>query len=187
MPPQGGGMESDMGKNKKISVKQNPQTLAMLGLCTAAAMILSYVESFIPSVTPGLKIGLPNVVIVFVLYRAGWPSAAAVSLVRVVLTAILFGSVMSLAYGLAGAVLSLIVMTLLRRLHFFSVVGVSVAGGVAHNAAQILVAAAVMQTTQIVYYLPVLIIGGTIAGILIGIAGGVLLSRFPESISAKRR
>ena len=60
-------------------MKQKTQTTALLGLCTAAAMILSYVESFIPSITPGLKIGLPNVVIVFVLYRLGWPAAAAVS------------------------------------------------------------------------------------------------------------
>lgn len=180
-------MGNNAGKGTKISMKQKTQTLALLGLCTAAAMILSYVESFIPSITPGLKIGLPNVVIVFVLYRAGWPAAAAVSLVRVGLTAILFGSVMSLAYGLAGAVLSLLVMALLRRLHFFSVVGVSVAGGVSHNAAQILVATAVMQTTQIVYYLPVLIIGGTIAGTLIGIAGGILISRLPGSVSVKRQ
>ena len=76
-------------------------------------------------------------------------------------------------------------MTLLRRAHFFSVVGVSVAGGVSHNAAQIVVAAAVMRTTQIVYYLPILIIGGTLAGILIGLAGGMLISRLPESIIAK--
>ena len=166
-------------------MKQKTQTMALLGLCTAAAMILSYVESFIPSITPGLKIGLPNVVIVFVLYRLGWPAAAAVSLVRVGLTSILFGNVMSLAYGFAGAVLSLLVMTLLRRAHFFSVVGVSVAGGVSHNAAQIVVAAAVMRTTQIVYYLPILIIGGTLAGILIGLAGGMLISRLPDSIIAK--
>ncbi len=177
-------MGNNMEKGAKMSMKQKTQTLTMLGLCAAAAMILSYVESFIPSITPGLKIGLPNVVIVFVLYRVGWSAAAAVSLVRVGLTAILFGNVMSLAYGLAGAVFSLFVMTLLRRLHFFSVAGVSVAGGVSHNAAQVLVAAAVMRTTQIVYYLPILIIGGTLAGILIGIAGGILLSRLPGFISA---
>ena len=168
-------------------MKQKTQTTALLGLCTAAAMILSYVESFIPSITPGLKIGLPNVVIVFVLYRFGWPAAAAVSLVRVGLVSILFGNVMSLAYGLAGAALSLLVMTLLCQAHFFSVVGVSVAGGVSHNAAQIAVAATVMRTTQIVYYRPILIIGGTLAGIVIGLAGGMLISRLPASLTAKWR
>lgn len=166
-------------------MKQKSQTLALLGLCTAAAMILSYVESFIPSLSPGLKIGLPNIVIVFVLYRAGWLAAGTVSLIRVVLTAISFGSVLSLAYGLAGAVLSLLVMAVLRRTNLFSAVGVSVAGGVAHNTAQVLVAAAVMGTRQIVYYLPLLIIGGTVAGVLVGIAGGILLDRLPKRHSEK--
>ena len=122
-------------------MKQKTQTLALLGMCTAAAMILSYVESFIPSLSPGLKIGLPNVVIVFVLYRFGWVQAGVVSLIRVLLTALSFGSMLSLAYGAAGAVLSLAVMALLRRTQFFSAIGVSVAGGVAHNTAQIIVAA----------------------------------------------
>ena len=161
-------------------MKQNSKILALLGLCTAAAMILSYVERFVPFTIPGLKIGLPNVVIVFVLYRVGWTSAAAVSLVRVGLTAVLFGNMLSLAYSLAGAVLSLAVMLLLKKMDCFSVVGVSVAGGVSHNAAQIMVAASVMRTDQILYYLPFLIIGGTAAGILIGIAGGILLKRIPD-------
>ena len=167
-------------------MKQKSKTLALLGLCTAAAMILSYVESFIPSIVPGLKIGLPNVVIVFVLYRVGWMSAAAVSMVRVGLTAMLFGNMLSLAYSLAGAVLSLAIMALLKKVGCFSVVGVSVAGGVSHNAAQIMVAAAVMSTRQVMYYLPFLIIGGTVAGILIGIAGGILLRRMPDMDMLKR-
>lgn len=162
-------------------MKQKTRTLALLGMCTAAAMILSYVESFIPSLSPGLKIGLPNIVIVFVLYRAGWGAAGAASLIRVVLTALSFGSMLSLAYGLAGAVLSLLVMALLRRMQVFSAVGVSVAGGVAHNIAQICVAAAVMGTRQILYYLPILMIGGTVAGVLVGIAGGILLARLPQT------
>lgn len=166
-------------------MKQKTQTLALLGMCTAAAMILSYVESFIPSLSPGLKIGLPNVVIVFVLYRFGWLAAGAVSLIRVLLTALSFGSLLSLAYGAAGAVLSLTVMALLRRTQLFSAVGVSVAGGVAHNTAQIIVAAAVMGTRQVLYYLPVLAIGGTVAGILIGIAGGILLARLPQKHAVK--
>jgi len=166
-------------------MKQKTQTLALLGMCTAAAMILSYVESFIPSLSPGLKIGLPNVVIVFVLYRFGWLASGAVSLIRVLLTALSFGSMLSLAYGAAGAVLSLTVMALLRRTQLFSAVGVSVAGGVAHNMAQIIVAAAVMGTRQVLYYLHVLAIGGTVAGILIGIAGGILLARLPQKHAVK--
>ena len=76
-------------------------------------------------------------------------------------------------------------MALLRRTQFFSAIGVSVAGGVAHNTAQIIVAAAVMGTRQVLYYLPLLIIGGTAAGVLIGIAGGILLARLPQKHTVK--
>lgn len=175
-------MSGVYGKRKRgVRMKQKSKKLALLGLCTAAAMVLSYVESLIPLFLPGLKIGLPNVVIVFVLYQAGWLSAAGVSLVRVGLVAVLFGNTLSLAYSFAGAVLSLLVMGLLKKVGFFSAVGVSVAGGVSHNGAQIAVAAAVMRTNQLLYYLPALIIGGTIAGVLIGIAGGILLRRLPAA------
>ncbi len=154
--------------------------LALLGLCTAAAMILSYVESFIPFGVPGLKVGLPNIVILFIIYKAGWKEAAAVSLVRCVLTSLLFGTVMSLAYSLAGAALSITVMALLKKWDKFSTVGVSIAGGITHNAGQITVAIAVTGVEEIAYYMPVLAFGGTLAGIVIGVAGAVLLKRLEK-------
>jgi len=154
--------------------------LALLGMCTAAAMILSYVESFIPFGVPGLKVGLPNVVILFILYKIGWKSAGAVSLVRCILTSLLFGSVMSLGYSVAGAALSLSVMTILKRWDKFSTVGVSIAGGITHNAGQIIVAVAVTGTEEIAYYMPVLAFGGTLAGVVIGVAGAIILSRFEK-------
>ena len=147
------------------------------GLATAAAMILSYVETFVPSVAPGIKLGLPNIAVLFVLYAAGPLAALAVSLVRVVLSSLLFGSVLSMAYALAGALCSLGVMTLLRHTRRFSPVGVSVAGGAFHNLAQVSVAAVVMRTSGVAFYLPLLLAGGTAAGIVIGIAGGILISR----------
>ena len=101
-------MKSEKEKNVKRTKK-----LALLGMCCAAAMILSYVESFIPFGVPGLKVGLPNIVTVFLLYKIGWKETAVVSLLRCVLTALLFGTVMSLAYSIAGAILSLAVMALL--------------------------------------------------------------------------
>ncbi|MBR6675827.1 MAG: Gx transporter family protein [Clostridia bacterium] len=152
--------------------------IVLLGMCCAAAMILSYVESFVPFGVPGLKVGLPNVVTVFLLYRFGWREAGAVSVVRCVLTSLLFGSVMSLAYSLAGGALSIAVMSLLKRCRLFSAVGVSVAGGISHNAGQIAVAVAVMNTREIAYYMPVLAVGGTLAGIVIGICGALVLHRF---------
>ena len=156
---------------------KNIRTLAILGLCCAAAMILSYVESFIPFGVPGLKVGLPNIVILFIIYKSGWKSAAAVSLVRCTLTALLFGTVMSLAYSLAGGALSIAVMALLKKWDKFSHVGVSIAGGITHNAGQIAVAIAVTGVDEIAYYMPVLAFGGTLAGVVIGVAGAVLLGR----------
>ena len=155
---------------------------AFLGLCTALALILAYVEVLLPpllSAVPGIKMGLPNIIIIFLLYRHGPVPAAAVSLTRVVLVALLFGNVMSLAYSLAGAILSLAAMALLRRLDFLSAVGVSVAGGVMHNVGQILMAMLLLGTAELGYYLIVLAVTGTVAGVCIGLCGSVLVRRVP--------
>ncbi len=160
-----------------INMNNKAKKTAILGMAAAAAMILSYVESFFSLGIPGLKIGLPNVFIVCVLYLYGVWDAAAVSAVRCVLTALLFGSMMSFWYSIAGTILSLTVMALLRRTDRFSPVAVSVAGGVSHNLAQIGVAIAVTGTEQIAYYLPVLVLGGIAAGTVIGIAAGIIVKR----------
>lgn len=164
--------------------KNNIRLLCLLSMSVAAAMILSYVESFVHLGIPGVKPGLPNIFIIFVLYRIGAPQAAVVSLVRCILTALLFGSVMSLWYSLAGAALSLALMALLRRTGVFSSMGVSVAGAVSHNAAQIAVAVLVTGVGQIVSYLPVLCISGVIAGIIVGVCAGVLIKRVPDTVTA---
>lgn len=155
--------------------------LVLLAMLTAVAMILSYVESLLPSVgIPGVKMGLANIAVIFALFRFGWKEAAALSLVRVVLVSLLFGSVGAMIYSLAGAVLSLAVMALLRRTDRFSTVGVSVAGGVAHNAGQILMAMLILQTKQLLGYLPVLAVAGIGGGILTGLAAALLIRRIPE-------
>ena len=158
-----------------------PSKVAQYGLLTALALVLSYLESLLPPLgVPGVKLGLPNLAVVFALYRLGWRDACIISLVRVVLVALLFGNGAALAYSVAGAVLSLALMGLLKRTGKFSPVGVSVAGGVAHNAGQILVAMAMLETSRLVWYLPVLWVSGTVAGVLIGIAAGVLVKRIPD-------
>ncbi len=150
-------------------------------MLTAVAMILSYVESLLPSVgIPGVKMGLANIAVIFALFRFGWKEAAALSLVRVVLVSLLFGSVGAMLYSLAGAVLSLAVMALLRRIDRFSTVGISVAGGVAHNAGQILMAMLILQTKQLLGYLPVLAVSGIAGGVLTGLAAALLIRRIPE-------
>ncbi len=155
--------------------------LVLLSMLTAVAMILSYVESLLPSVgIPGVKMGLANIAVIFALFRFGWKEAAALSLVRVVLVSLLFGSVGAMLYSLAGAVLSLAVMALLRRIDRFSTVGISVAGGVAHNAGQILMAMLILQTKQLLGYLPVLAVSGIAGGVLTGLAAALLIRRIPE-------
>lgn len=155
--------------------------LVLLAMLTAVAMILSYVESLLPSVgIPGVKMGLANIAVIFALFRFGWKEAAALSLVRVVLVSLLFGSVGAMLYSLAGAVLSLAVMALLRRIDRFSTVGISVAGGVAHNAGQILMAMLILQTKQLLGYLPVLSVSGIAGGVLTGLAAALLIRRIPE-------
>ena len=154
--------------------------VAQYGLIAALALVLSYLESLVPSLgVPGVKLGLPNIAIVFALYRLGWRDACIISLVRVFLVFLLFGNGAGLAYSVVGAALSLALMGLLKKTGKFSSVGVSVAGGVAHNAGQILVAMVLLETARLAWYLPVLWVSGTVAGVLIGIVAGVLVERVP--------
>lgn len=155
--------------------------VAQYGLLTALALVLSWLESLLPPLgAPGVKLGLPNLAIVFALYRLGLKDACVISLVRVVLVTLLFGNGAALAYSIAGAALSLSLMGLLKKTGKFSSVGVSVAGGVAHNGGQILVAMALLETSRLAWYLPVLWVSGTIAGVLVGLVSGELVRRVPE-------
>ena len=154
--------------------------LARYALLTALAMALSWLESLVPLagvVPPGVKLGLANLVVIFALYRMGLRDAAAISLVRVVLVAFTFGNSYSFAYSLAGAALSLAVMALLKRSGKFSLLGISVAGAVSHNIAQVLVAMAVMETSRLAWYLPVLLVSGIAAGVCVGAAGALIVKR----------
>lgn len=154
--------------------------LARYALLTALAMALSWLESLVPlagTVPPGVKLGLTNLVVIFALYRMSLRDAAVISLIRVVLVAFTFGNSYSFAYSLAGATLSLAVMALLKRSRKFSLLGVSVAGGVSHNIAQVLVAMAVLETARLAWYLPVLLVSGIAAGVCVGAAGALIVKR----------
>ncbi|MEE0808858.1 MAG: Gx transporter family protein [Acutalibacteraceae bacterium] len=166
-----------------MSIK--PKFIAFAGVSIALAMVLAYIEVIIPPLfpaIPGIKMGLPNIVIVFLLYRRGPTFAAIVSLLRILLVSMLFGNAMALMYSLAGGILSLLVMILLRKLNFLSAVGVSVAGGVTHNVGQILMAMLLLNTSELGYYLVILTVTGTISGILIGLCGAALIKRVPKNI-----
>ena len=164
-------------------MKIKTKTLVFLSLFTAVAMVLSYIEAILPpiwSAVPGIKMGLPNIIIIFLLYRLSAKQAAAVSLVRILLSALLFGNAVTLLYSLAGAVLSLAVMAILKKIDRFSMIGVSVLGGVFHNLGQILMAMLILETAEIGYYMIILTVTGTIAGVLVGILGA-LLTRYMAS------
>ena len=156
--------------------------VAFLGLFIAVAMILSYIEVQIPTFVaiPGIKLGLPNIAIIIVLYKVGWKEAIIINLVRVLLVSILFGTTLSLLYSVAGAVLSFGIMIILKKSKIFSSVIVSVAGGIFHNIGQIAVACFVTSTSELLYYLPVLLISGTISGILIGLIGAKVVQKMEK-------
>ena len=153
--------------------------LTVMALTTALAMILSFVESQIPAfvAVPGVKMGLANIAVVFALYKLDWKEAVVVSLIRVVLVSILFGTVASLFYSLAGAVLSLLGMGLLKKTGRFTEIVVSVAGGVLHNIGQIAMACILLETDALKYYLPFLLVSGILAGVVIGVVSAILVRR----------
>lgn len=153
--------------------------IARIGMLVALAMVFSYLESLIPISLgiPGIKLGLSNVVTIFALYQCNVPIALGIALVRIVLCGFTFGSLSTMLYSLAGGMLSLLVMALLKKTKKFSVYGVSIAGGVSHNAGQLLVAACMLQTGLLVYYLPFLLVAGCVAGAAIGFLGAIIQKR----------
>ena len=153
--------------------------LTVMALTTSLAMVLSFVESQIPAfvAVPGVKMGLANIAVVFALYKLGWKGAVGGSRVRVVLVSILFGTVASLFYSLAGAVLSLLGMGLLKKTGKFTEIIVSVTGGVLHNIGQIAMACILLETDVLKYYLPFLLVSGILAGVVIGVVSAILVKR----------
>lgn len=156
------------------------QKLTFLAVFSAFATVLSFVESLLPPIwssVPGVKMGLPNIVIIFLLYKFSVKEAVAVSFIRILVIAFLFGNFMTLLYSLSGAVLSISVMWIMKKSKGFSMVGVSIAGGVFHNIGQIITAIIILGTKEIGFYLPVLAVSGIVAGIFIGF-GGILLIKY---------
>ena len=145
----------------------------------ALAFVLSYIEYMLPLNIgiPGAKIGLANLVVMVALYTVGDKNAIALSIIRLVLVGLTFGNISMMMYSLAGAALSLCVMLTAKKLGKLSVTGVSVLGGVFHNIGQIIVAMLVLETQSLLYYLPFLIVIGTITGVLIGVVANLITAR----------
>ena len=159
--------------------------ITIIALCTSLALLLSYVEMSIPVLIqgiPGIKMGLPNIAIIFALYTLGTKKTIFISFTRVTIMSMLFvnGNITYFLYSIVGAALSLTVMIILKKLDIMSSVGVSVAGALAHNVGQILVAMILMQTFQIVGYLIVLWATGVVSGIFVGLCGALVVKRLSK-------
>ena len=153
--------------------------LTMLALTISFAMVLSYIESRIPAFVaiPGIKVGLANIAVIFTLYKFGIKEAITVSLIRVLVVSMLIGTPISLIYSISGAVLSLLIMVLLKKLTPLSEGAISVTGGVMHNIGQIAAASFMLSTNVVLYYLPFLLVSGTVAGIVVGIVSAILVKK----------
>lgn len=158
--------------------------VATYGLLVALAFIFSYIESLIPiqSPVPGIKLGFANIVVMITLFWLGEREAFSMAIIRVVLSGLTFGNMMMMMYSLAGSLLSCICMILLKKTNRFSMVGISITGGVMHNVGQIILAIIILDTIQLYYYLPVLIISGVLTGVLIGILGSQIIKHLPASL-----
>ena len=161
---------------------------AYLGLFAAIAIIFGYVESLIPFFAgiPGMKLGLANLAVLFILEKYSWKEAALVSTVRILVIGFLFGNMFSILYSLAGAALSLTVMTLMKKFSGFSILGISVAGGVSHNIGQLIVASLIVENTSLLYYAPALLISGVVTGLLIGLLAGEITKRGYREINSSK-
>ena len=159
--------------------KNKTKKIAFYALLIALAMIFSYVETLIPMpvFVPGMKAGFANIITVLALYKLGEKDAAVIAVLRILLAALLFGNLFSLAYSLAGGVFSLIVMILFKKTNLFGLMGVSITGGVCHNIAQVGVAAFLFETSAFFYYLPALLITGSISGCIIGLISGLIIKK----------
>ena len=153
--------------------------VAVFGVFTSLALILSYVELLIPINfgIPGMKLGLANLLVVILLYKGCPRDALLLSVIRSLLSGLIFGNMFSIFYSLGGGLLSLAVMVFLKKTGQFTVAGISIGGGASHNVGQLLVAMFVVQTYQVGYYLPVLLIAGVITGAVIGILSAEVLKR----------
>lgn len=157
--------------------------LTIAALMAALALIFSYIEVLIPFNfgIPGIKLGIANLVIIVALYYLGTRYALLINIIRILIGGLLFSGVFGMLYSMAGALLSMLVMVLVKKCGLFSVTGVSMAGGVAHNLGQLLVAAFLVSNLKIFVYFPVLVISGVVSGAVIGILAYLVLKKLPAA------
>lgn len=162
-----------MSSHNKMSSSAHSKAnrVATTALLATLALIFSYVEAIIPIpiAVPGVKLGIANLAVLIALYRYDFRYALSINLIRIIVSGLLFNGLFGALYAMSGGILSLLVMWILKKTNLFSIVGVSMAGGVAHNMGQILVASILVSDLRMFMYLPVLMFSGIISGIIIGI------------------
>lgn len=166
-----------MRRNNRFNV----QRTALCGLLTAMMLVLGFIESLIPVAAgvPGIKLGLSNGVLIFALYMLDAPTAFVLMIVKVVLSGLLFGGVSAMLYAMAGGVLSMLTMMLLKRFNFHMVV-ISMFGAVMHNVGQVAMAMLVLQTPKLMYYMAILMLVGLATGAVTGIAANTTIKHIKK-------
>ncbi len=162
----------------KVSYK-----VAILSLFIAFTLILSYIEFLIPiSYGYGLKLGLANIAIVSLLYIFSLKDAFIVNIVRILISGLLFGNVISIIFSLSGGLLSIIMMAVIKKICKISIITVSVMGAIFHNIGQLVAAYLLTDVPGLLFYTPVLLIGGIITGTVIGILADIIIKILKEII-----
>ena len=177
-----------MNETRRQNNEKKTTDVKMIAACalfTAIAMIFSYIESFlpIPFPVPGFRLGFANIAILAVLYLYGIKEAFIVNIIRIVLSALLFGNINSFFFSIAGGMASLSVMMLLKRTGKLSVIAVSAIGGVVHNVVQVIIAVWVLGSPAVAYLIPLFMIIGVVTGIVCGIITGIFLKHVKKTVS----
>lgn len=169
-------------------MKNLAKKIALLSVILSLSMIFSYVEAFIPTILPGVKLGLANALTIFLIYSVDIRSALGVSLVRIFLSTLLFGSFpIGLVYSFFGFALSFLTMLILKKFTPFGIVGVSTLGAIMHNLGQTLAACLIMQTAELITYFLPLLLSGTLAGAFVGILATTLTKKLPSLLKIEKR
>ncbi len=172
-----------------MNIKSSPNNIAFAGVLTALALIFSYLETFVPMPVgvPGIKPGFANVVILIGLYTIGTRYALTINILRIVMAGILFSGIFGMMYSLAGGIMSLLTMAVLKKFKVFSIFGVSIAGGVVHNLGQIIMASVIISNIKMFVYFPVLVLSGIACGALVGAVSHNVLRMMPKGLLNKKQ
>ena len=172
-------MPSATNRSKRTN---RTKRLAISAMFAALALIFSYVEAIIPFSVgiPGVKLGIANLVVIIALYEMNFRYAFTINIIRILEAGLLFNGLFGAVYSLSGGILSLVIMWILKKTGWFSMIGVSMAGGVAHNIGQLLIAAAVVSNLRMFLYFPILMFSGIVSGIAIGVVACVIDEKLPK-------